>query len=227
MTAMRIRALVAFCLMAATLAGAHVWRPTAHLADSRPKIDLESLFPKQFGGWRVDDRMPAQLVSPDMEAFLSKIYTQTLSRVYVDASGQRIMLSVAYGGDQSDATRAHRPEVCYPAQGFQIQSSEITELELGPQRLRVRRLLASQGGRIEPITYWITVGDRMTVTGTEQKLAQLSYSTRGLVPDGMLVRVSSIDKDIPGAYAIQQQFIADMTQSIAADKRPLVAGLVP
>ena len=123
MTAMRIKAVVVLVLAMAAFAGAAAWRPTVHLADTRPKIELETLFPKAFGDWVVDDRMPVQLVSPDTAALLSKIYNQTLSRTYVNAKGEQIMLSVAYGGDQSDATRAHRPEVCYPAQGFQIVSS--------------------------------------------------------------------------------------------------------
>ena len=227
MTSVRIKAMVVLVLMMLAYAGAQAWRPHTHLADTRPKVDLETLFPKAFAGWTVDDRVPVQLVSPDTQALLNSIYNQTLSRTYIDPKGDRIMLSVAYGGDQSDATRAHRPEVCYPAQGFQIQASEITQLDLGPQRLRVRRLLATQGGRFEPITYWITVGERTTVTGTEQKLAQLAYSTRGVVPDGMLVRVSSIDRDTSRAYALQQQFIAGLAKAIAVDKKQNVVGRAP
>ena len=114
MNSIRFRALVVFVLMAMSLTTAHLWRPTAKLADTRPAVDLETMFPKRFGAWALDERMPVQLVSPDTQAALNKFYNQTLSRTYVNAKGDRMMLSVAYGGDQSDATRAHRPEVCYP-----------------------------------------------------------------------------------------------------------------
>ena len=217
MTAMRIKAVVVLVLAMAAFAGAAAWRPTVHMADTRPKVELETLFPKAFGDWVVDDRMPVQLVSPDTAALLSKIYNQTLSRTYVNANGERIMLSVAYGGDQSDATRAHRPEVCYPAQGFQIVSSGNGQVQLPDGRsLPVRQLVAKAAGRVEPITYWVMVGDRPTVSGTQQKLAQLSYSMRGLVPDGMLVRVSSIEGDASAAYLAQHGFLNDMASTMAA-----------
>ena len=60
MTAARIKALVALALMVAALAVAHAWRPTAKLADSRPKVVLDAMFPKAFGQWVVDDRSRGQ-----------------------------------------------------------------------------------------------------------------------------------------------------------------------
>lgn len=220
----RRRAVVVAGLMAASFAGAAAWRPTAHLADTRPKVDLEAMFPKAFGEWRVDDRMPVQLISPDTQAVLDKIYNQTLSRTYVNPKGDRIMLSVAYGGDQSDGTRAHRPEVCYPAQGFQITASRDGVVRLGEHDLRVRQLQSRLGGRLEPISYWITVGERTTLSGTEQKLAQLAYTVRGVVPDGMLVRVSSIDADAQRAYRVHESFIVDLAGKLDAAVRPRVLG---
>ena len=223
-TSTRVRAAVVVVLMALSFAGAAAWRPTTKLADTRPKVNLEMLFPKNFGGWTVDDRMPVQLVSPDTAALLSKIYNQTLSRTYVNAKGERIMLSVAYGGDQSDATRAHRPEVCYPAQGFQVIASSTGVVALGDHPLRVKRLVTQLGSRIEPITYWITVGDRVVISGTEQKLAQLAYGFRGTVPDGMLVRVSSIDGDTVRAQALQARFVSEMAAAVIPTERSRVIG---
>lgn len=224
MMAPRVKSAVVLAMALAALAGAHAWRPTAHLADTRPKVNLETLFPKSFGGWALDERMPVQLISPDTQAMINKIYNQTLSRTYVNRQGERIMLSVAYGGDQSDATRAHRPEVCYPAQGFQIMSSRDAAVDIGSGHLRLRQLVSRQGARNEPISYWITVGDRITITGTEQKLAQLSYSLRGVIPDGMLVRVSSIDGDPSRAYQMHQAFITELAGAIQPGLRPFVVG---
>lgn len=224
MTLQRIKAFAALMLMVAALAAAHIWRPTAHLADTRAKVELETMFPKAFGDWRVDERMPAQLIAPDTQAFLNKIYNQTLSRTYVNRQGDRIMLSVAYGGDQSDGTRAHRPEVCYPAQGFQIDSNQSSVMAVAGHNMRVRQLVSRLGARIEPITYWVTVGERISLSGTEQKLAQLSYTTRGVVPDGMLVRVSSIDVNAVSAYRLHQAFVAEMAIAVRAEHRSQVFG---
>jgi EpsI family protein len=225
MTAARLNAVVALLLVLVAASVAQFWRPTAHMADTRSKVDLEVLFPKRFADWAVDDRMPVQLIAPDTQAQLNKIYNQTLSRTYVNSTGDRIMLSVAYGGDQSDGTRAHRPEVCYPAQGFQVNTSEEARMSTPTHSLRVRHLVARLGGRNEPISYWVVVGDRVALSGTEQKLAQLSYTTRGIVPDGMLVRVSNISTDANDAFALHQRFVSAMTQAIPAELLPRVVGL--
>ena len=84
--------------------------------------------------------------------------------------------------------------------------------------------MAQQGGRIEPISYWITIGDQVTLTGTELKLVQLSYSTRGVIPDGMLVRISSIDPIAANAYLLHQNFIVQMARSVRSDLLPHVIG---
>jgi len=220
----RRRAAVVTAMMVVSAAGAASWRPSTHLADLRPRVNLETLFPKAFGDWVVDVRMPVQLVSPDQAAVLNAIYNQTLSRTYVNSAGERVMMSVAYGGDQSDATRAHRPEVCYPAQGFEILAANTASLRIEDRTLRVRRLVARLDGRNEPITYWITVGDRVAVSGTEQKFAQLSYSVRGVIPDGMLVRVSSIDRDADTAYRLQERFLAALSAAIEPAERAYIVG---
>lgn len=224
MTVLRLKALLVALLMVAAAAMAHVARPTIRIADSGPKVDLESLFPKAFGDWRIDDRMPVIVPSPDLQAKLDAIYNQVLSRAYVNGKGERVMLSVAYGGDQSDGTSAHRPEVCYPAQGFQVVASQAGRIDLQGRVIPVRRVVTRLGARVEPLTYWIVVGDEVVTSGTQQKLAQLRYGVRGLVPDGMLVRISSIGGDEKQAYALQSEFLNDMVSAIEPERRGRVVG---
>ncbi|MFT7772006.1 exosortase-associated protein EpsI, B-type [Roseateles sp.] len=212
-------------LMLASSGAARYMTPTEHLADKVGKPDLESLFPRQFGNWRIDANVPVILPAPDVQARLDAIYNQVLSRTYVNDRGQRVMLSVAYGGDQSDGTRIHRPEVCYPAQGFQILSNKIGHVDLpGHEPLKVRHLESKLEQRFEPITYWVVVGDSAVVSSSEQKLAQLRYGLRGVIPDGMLVRVSSIDSDTRRAFDLQQQYINDLARSLTSQASQRVFG---
>lgn len=220
----RRHALAVALLLATAAFTGHAIKPTRHIADSLPKMDLEAAFPRSLGAWRIDVNVPAAIVSPDVEAMLNKLYAQTLSRVYVNDKGQRIMLSVAYGGDQSDATRAHRPDVCYPAQGFQIQSARDGEVYLDKGLLPVRQMVAKQGSRVEPVTFWFAVGEEIAVSGQQQKLAQLRYGMRGLIPDGMLVRVSSIDNDVEAAYALQSDFVKQLSVAASKDWSPRIFG---
>ena len=224
MSPMRVRALVVALLMLASAAAAMLARPTRHLADEIGKPDLEVLFPRQFGDWRIDTSLPVVLPAPDVQAQLDKINNQVLARTYVNGKGQRVMLSVAYGGDQSDGTSAHRPEVCYPAQGFAIVSNRTATLEIGGQAVPVRRLVSRLGAREEPITYWIAVGGKAVTSGIEQKLAQMRYGLKGIIADGMLMRVSSIDHVPAHAFAVQDGFLADLARVIDPLSRARVFG---
>lgn len=134
------------------------------------------------------------------------------------------MLSVAYGGDQSDGTRAHLPEVCYPAQGFQITAKANGQLKLANRAVAVRQLMTNMGPRNEPVTYWLVVGDQVTVSRTDQKLAQFRLGLKGLIPDGMLVRVSNIDANMTHGYQIQSAFLSEMADAIPEASRDRVFG---
>jgi EpsI family protein len=224
MTSARRRALWLTAAMLLGAALAYVGKPSRFLADQIGKPELETLFPKQFGTWRVDAEIPQILPAPDVQAKLDVIYNQLLSRTYVNADGQRIMLSVAYGGDQSDGTSAHRPEVCYPAQGFAITYNAKAAQSAAGGSLAVRRLMAKLSERSEPITYWVVVGNEVATTGIEQKLAQMRYGLRGLIADGMLVRVSSIDTDRTSGHALQAAFIAELASSFPVETRGRVFG---
>lgn len=199
--------------------------PTRKMADQVSPVALEKMIPRDFGDWRVDPSILPVSVSPDVQAKLDKIYNQTLARTYVNVRGERIMLSIAYGGDQSDAMRAHRPEVCYAAQGFQVSAMLASVMDLASNQMPVMRMVASQGPRNEPITYWMTVGDRVVVTGLQQKLAQIRYGLTGTIPDGLLIRVSSIGRDAPRAYRLQDDFTRSLLSALSPDARARVIGV--
>ncbi|RVT53668.1 exosortase-associated protein EpsI, B-type [Rubrivivax albus] len=214
-TSLKRRGFVAAAMMFGGAGLAVAMRPTRHMADEIGMPDLEQIFPKQFGDWQVDTNTPIILPSPDVQALLDKIYNQVLARTYVNRQGQRIMLSVAYGGDQSDGTSAHRPEVCYPAQGFVITTNRLATVPLPQKGLPVRQLMSKLGQRSEPITYWVVVGGDVVTTGIGQKLAQMRYGVRGVIADGMLVRVSSIDPDMAKGHALQARFVLDLASQMA------------
>jgi EpsI family protein len=224
MSAARWRAVWVLLAMAATVAVAVWTTPTLYLSDKLGKPDLETLFPKEFADWRLDARAGLVLPSPETQALLDSIYNQTLTRTYINAQGYRIMLSVAYGGDQSDATRAHMPEVCYPAQGFQITANNSGQITLDNRPVAVRYLMSKYGNRNEPITYWMVVGDRVSLSRTDQKLAQFAMGLKGYIPDGMLVRVSSIDENAARGHQAQEAFLQDLAVAVPQQGRDRVFG---
>ena len=221
-----LRNLILLVLMLAASGMAVALKPTKKIADQGPKVELETLIPKSFGEWRQEITGVAQVVDPQQKAMLDKIYNQTLSRTYVSTQGYRVMLSVAYGGDQSDAMQLHKPEVCYPAQGFTLHGKQADTLQVGGGgSLPVTRVSTSLGNRNEPITYWITIGDKVVKSGgIQKKLVEMSYGLSGKVPDGMLIRVSSIDADQARAYQMQDRFSNQMLEAMAPEARWRLAG---
>lgn len=198
--------------------------PTIKIADQQEKLDLEIMIPPKFGDWQIDKSIIPLQVDAETQAKLDKIYNQTIARTYVNSLGERIMLSVAYGGDQSDNLAVHKPEVCYYVQGFGIMKTFADELLTQYGKLPIKRLLAIKGNRTEPITYWVTVGNKAVLPGLDQKLQQLRYGLTGNVPDGMLVRVSSIDPDEDRAYRLQTIFIQNLLSAVDVKERVRLIG---
>ncbi|MDB5916201.1 MAG: EpsI family protein [Massilia sp.] len=210
--------------MAATSALTGALTPTVKLSQMQAGFKLETMIPVAFADWSVDATIVPLTVDPERQSVLEKIYDQTLSRTYVNKAGERVMLSIAYGGDQSRALQLHLPEVCYVAQGFDMLKSGEGALTSRFGALPVRRLVARQNSRIEPITYWITVGDKAVKSSFERKLQRLAYGLSGKIPDGMLVRVSTIQADEQGAYRLQDRFVGQMLDVLDGKDRLRLLG---
>lgn len=220
------RNIILMVLMLAASGLAMALRPTQRIADQGPKVDLEAMIPRAFGDWREEKQTSALIIDPSQQATLQKIYSQTLSRTFVNSNGYRIMLSIAYGRDQSDSVQLHYPEVCYPAQGFQLHSSMSEELHLSSGNIMVKRLQTSlSNSRVEPVTYWVMIGDQAIIGGAKKKLAEMRYGLKGVIPDGFLFRVSSIDPDNKNAFAMQTTFINELLVEASPEVRYRLSGL--
>lgn len=220
-----LKHLLAGLLMFAGAGMALALKPTDKLAGHEAQINLETAIPARFGDWKIDETIATLLVTPELQKVIDETYSQTLSRTYINSAGKRIMLSVAYGGSHGEGMQTHRPEICYPAQGFQIaKDSRPDVLSTQYGELPIKRLVAEQGARHEPITYWVVVGDQQTQFGLRMKLAQMRYTLTGVIPDGMLVRVSSIGRDEANAYEVQADFIRAMLGAIRDSERQRITG---
>lgn len=212
-------------LMFTASVAAMVAKPVTKIADERAPISLETMIPKQFGDWREAPLRYVQAVNPQAQELLDKLYTEVLSRTYVNGDGYHIMLSLAYGSDQRGSLQAHKPEVCYPAQGFTMQKNDAGQLATTFGDIPVRRLFGHLRTREEPITYWFTVGDHAVQGTTQKRLVDLRYGLTGRIPDGLLFRLSSIDGNPAHAYGIQDQFANQLLQAVSPEERKRLSGL--
>jgi len=220
-------AFIIVALMLAASVGAVVARPTQKMADERPAISLATMIPQQFGDWREAPLAYAQVINPQTQELLDKLYTEILSRTYVNAEGYHIMLSLAYGSDQRGSLQAHKPEVCYPAQGFTLQKSDPGTLATPFGDIPVRRLFGNLGAREEPVTYWFTVGDQAVQNTTQKRLVDLRYGLTGRIPDGLIFRISSIDGNQARAYQVHGHFANQLLQAVTPAERMRLSGLGP
>ena len=209
-----------------TALAAQTWRNTLDSPIVSPTPDLVAMIPTHFGDWRTVSHGRESIIDPQVTARVEATYADTLERVYRHADGHHIMLSIAYGARQlADREQAHRPEYCYTAQGFSIDGVNDTTLATPGGVIPLRTLLTRRGPRLEPVTYWLTVGRHAALPGVTRQLQQLRYGLFGEVPDGLLVRVSSLDRDAARAHRIQAGFLVALLQALAPEDRERLTGL--
>lgn len=199
-------------------------KPSQKVGASSSSINLHAMIPVSFGGWTIDKRFIPIMPAPELQEKVNQIYDETLARTYVNVKGDYVMLSIAYGGDQTGRLRVHRPESCYAGQGFLVKKVGEDLLRTSIGNIPVKRLSAQSGPRHEPITYWIRIGDS-TVTGLlGQRLTQLRFGLTGEIPDGLIFRVSSINTKNNQAYALHDQFVADLLGALPKNHQVTLIG---
>jgi EpsI family protein len=189
--------------------------------------DLRANIPLLFGSWQHVPTAP-QVVNPQTQQILDALYSEVVARTYAQTQteGQRyhVMMSVAYGNDQRGGLEAHRPEVCYPAQGFVLQDQRDDVLATRHGAVQVRRLRTSIGTRQEPITYWFAMAQTQNASAFDRRMTRLRATLTGSIPDGILMRVSSIDADPQRAWRMQDAFIMSLLDALPAATRARLLG---
>lgn len=224
MSSMRVPIIIAVLMILGSVASVAL-RPTKKAADAGPPVLLETMIPRRFGDWQEQPQINNRVVNPQTKELLDKLYSQVLTRVYVNKEGYQVMLSLAYGSDQRGALQAHKPEVCYPAQGFTLVSNESSQVQTAFGTIPARRLFTTFGQRQEPVTYWFTAGDTVVEGKLAKRLVELRLGLTGQIPDGLLFRVSSIDPDQKRANRLQDQFVDHLLRSVSLSDRKRLSGL--
>lgn len=200
-----------------------IMTPNVRMSDKR-SVNLNDIIPVQFSNWSmVDEELPI-IQNPELEKSVKSIYSSVLNRTYINNFGNKIMLSIAYTKDQSDSSgyQSHKPEICYPAQGLYISNISKSDIHVGKFKIPVRKMIATAQGRIEPITYWTTIGDTAVNDGFSMKIAQIKYGLSRVIPDGLIFRVSEINDSLDESYRLQVDFINKLQLSIGDNQKKLL-----
>src|SRR6478735_8486830 len=156
----RIQVTLASIAIVATALLAQVLTPRELMARTSASLDLQKVIPQKFGTWTlvpsispVTPTDPEGYVQPDK--FSAKFYSQEVARGYSDGRGNIVMLMVAYGPVQNYRLKAHRPEICYTAQGFRVSNKFGAELSYrdATAPIKLTRLTTERETRLEPVSY--------------------------------------------------------------------------
>ncbi|MFN3915212.1 MAG: exosortase-associated protein EpsI, B-type [Aquabacterium sp.] len=222
--------LIQIALCIALLGGAHVSavvaKPDQYWADVIKGPTYESIIPEQFGDWVHVPDQNRGVVNPVQEEELMKLYTETVAKLYVHKpTGRALMLSIAYGRDQSTDVQIHTPEECYPSQGFKVKSRALHDVQTDYGPIKAVRMETTLGvQRKEPLTYFIRVGDSVVRGSKERNLSRLEMALQGYLVDGMLFRVSEITTDSSSSFKLQDKFIKDLMNSVGSESRKRLVG---
>jgi len=207
---------------------------TPHTREHAAAPPLAQLVPARFGAWH-EIALAARAVDPRTQGATNDReapYDDVLMRAYANDRGDVVVLALAYGASQRQEVKIHRPELCYEAQGFKVLKRSPVDIPLaGAAPAGGARMLVRGADRVEAVSYWIRIGDIYSRNPWRTRAHIFSEGIAGNVLDGMLVRVSQILPEAGGAtaerYALQEEFLAELVQSLPASARTLFVGDAP
>jgi len=226
MTSMKHKKILLAILMVVVAFVANYARPTRYLAQSSPRNLLVNDVPTKFKDWTKIATDEDMIIDPAQQVVLNYLYADILNASYVNPQDRTVMLSIAYGKDQSEGHDVHKPELCYPAQGFTKLEELDIPIALDTNRtILVHYMKMQKGQRIEPLFYWTLAGDYLYRNKMNKRRIAFQYSLDNLIPDGMIVRVSTLEANNAIAQKSLIDFVKDWYASIPEEQRTRYFGL--
>lgn len=183
---------------------------------------IEPLVPQRAAAWQAAPATDIVLPAPD--ALRDRLYDELVTRIYTAPGEPAVMLLLAYRAVQDGVVQLHRPEVCYPASGFALDQGETFGLALAGRAVPCRAYAASRGGRSEHLLYFTRIGGAFPLSWAEQRWAVLAANLRGRIPDGLLLRISTITPDRGLAMASLTRFLPALAAAGSPGFRQLLTG---
>ena len=217
--------------MLAIAAAVLLLQPEPIAASSQPL--LAQTIPTAFGEWK-EVSFVAEQVDPSRnveDPSMDRPYDDVLMRAYGNSRGDIVLLTLAYGRNQRQEVKIHRPDVCYTAQGFQLISRSPVSFPItgvSGREIEGMRMLVTAPGRTEAVSYWIRIGDVFTDNAWTIRYHIFTQGVAGHAVDGMLVRASQIVSDShsasPERFRLQERFLADLVRALPKPARRQLVG---
>lgn len=205
------------------LAGIAGYAATPRATDpSLAGVDLEKTVPNRLGDWAFRGREGMVVAREDAPI---EGYNQLLTRVYSAPGKPEVMLLIAYGATQGGGLQLHRPETCYPGEGFRIFDLHPEDLDVGIGRpVEAKSFTARRDERVEQVLYWTRIGHHFPRSTTQEYAAIVEQVLRGMIPDGTLVRMSIIGGDVAQSLSTLRDFARTFIQDVPEAHRAVLIG---
>lgn len=153
---------------------------------------VDAAVPRDVGPWRVA-AVDGVVTAPEDE-LAARLYDQVLTRIYraPGARGQLpdIALLVASGRGQDLDVQLHRPDACYPAQGYVLSAERAVRLGFAGRALTASSVAARRDDDVQQVLWWTRIGDIFPGDAAAQNRAIVHANLAGRAPDAVLVRLS-------------------------------------
>jgi EpsI family protein len=212
------RSLVLGAVFTATAGAAAATTPRRHEA-ILSGVPLKTVIADRVASWTRAQYSNAIL--PDAEP--TDVYDQIVSRAYTSPNWPPIMLVVAYGAAQSGLMKVHRPEVCYTSAGFKIVKPQVVAIPLQDGRIiPANTFLGERQDRNEHVLYWTRISNAFPGNLIDQRIVMFEQGLSGVIPDGVLVRLSTLCPD----WALAQSALTAFASGLVTNSSPLGRALL-
>jgi EpsI family protein len=154
------------------------------------QVRLQEL-PLQVGGWEGTESRwdPSSVAHLGLDDWMLRLYRHT--------SGPLVWIYIGFL-KQARTLGHHSPQVCYPAQGWQLLHKGLQQINVpGEQSISVNKLLVQQNLERQVILYWYQWGENI-ITEKQEFWGLFELKFRALLsilaparPDCTLVRISA------------------------------------
>lgn len=187
------------------------------------KKDFEALISDRIGDFTFNTE--SGLVLPPPDALSARLYDSIITRTYSDPAGRVVMLLIAYNNKQDGLLQLHRPEICYPAGGYELTPVDPIAIPVTRTVNLPGQIFAARSDeRNEVVLYWTRVGDQFPRKWAEQRWSVAKANLRGVIPDGILVRVSTLAAGMAEAVPTLLGFSRGLHDASAGRARTLMFG---
>ncbi len=212
-------------LLSGILAGASVLafaRQPRAPAETAP-MTIGRAVPSRIGAFR--QAMAQGFVLPASGPLTERSYVDLVTRLYRAPDAPPVMLLAAQGRAGDPGMSVHRPERCYRAAGFDIEDASVVPLPAPfPRGAQAVRMTARREDRVEQLFFWTRIGARFPASALEQRLDTVKANLAGVLPPGLLFRLSVLGSDAAPAFALLQGFNAELFEGLNAPARMTLLG---